>query len=204
MSVATGHTGYLEIKDLVPTVVTMDNGHETHWTRHPDPRIEHVLQGLSENSQVADIDLDLGEILIRNVLTDLRGRPIHPDAQPPANGNSIFAFDVAGLCIRHLGHIHHQPTPVQYASLGQMDLVIAPADGAYTMVQVVMARVVKRLHSRIILPTHWFVAPTLASFWNGVGKEFPIALRRGAPIKVSICTLPDQPTMIVLSPHWLD
>lgn len=204
LSVATDYTGYLGTRDVVPTAVTMNNGHDTHWTSRPDPRIAHVLKGWPENGRVADIALDLGEMLIRNVTTDLRGRTFDPEAAPRADGNSIFVFEAAGLCIGHLGHLHHEPTPAQYATLGRMDVVMAPADGAYTMDQAVMAKVIKRLHSRIILPMHWFDPETLARFLKGMAADFPIEYRASSEIEVSMATLPETPTIVVLSPHWLD
>ena len=204
LSVATDYTGYLGTGDFVPTVATMNNGHETHWTSHPDPRIAHVLRGWPQNGRVADISLDLGEMLIRNVTTDLRGRTFDPDAAPRANGNSIFVFEVAGLCIGHLSHLHHEPTAAQYATLGRMDVVMAPVDGAYTMDQAAMARVIRRLHSRIILPMHWFDPETLAHFLAGMQADFPIETRTTNSIEVSFGSLPAKPTIVVLSPHWLD
>jgi hypothetical protein len=62
----------------------------------------------------AEHRLDLGEMLVRNVPTDLRGRFGGPSE---AYGNSIFVFEVEGLCIGHLGHLHHTPTPEQYAAI---------------------------------------------------------------------------------------
>ncbi len=204
LSVVTDYTGYLGTSDFVPTVATMNNGHDTHWTSNPDPRIVHVLRGWPQDGKIADISLDLGEMLIRNVTTDLRGRPTDPEAQPRANGNSIFVFEVAGLCIGHLSHLHHIPTPAQFAALGRMDVVMAPADGAYTMDQKAMAEVITRLHSRLILPMHWFTPVTLESFLDGMRGRFPIEFSASNSIEVSRDSLPEQPTLLVLSPHWLD
>ena len=75
--------------------------------------------------------LDLGEILVRNVTTDIRGGF---DTRRINDGNSIFVFEVAGLCIGHLGHLHHEPTDAQYAALGRLDVVMAAVDGGLTRV----------------------------------------------------------------------
>ena len=42
------------------------------------------------------------DVYIRNVPTDIRN-----GGAMEADGNSIFIFEVAGLCIGHLGHLHH-------------------------------------------------------------------------------------------------
>ena len=122
LSVATDYTGMLGPADVVPDVVTMNHAHSSHWTSAPDPRIPNVLQGWDWTGEPAEHHLDLGEMLVRNVPTDIR-RP--GGAVEPA-GNSIFVFEVAGLCIGHLGHLHHEPTPQQYAALGRLDV----CDGA--------------------------------------------------------------------------
>ena len=204
LTVATDYTGYTGALDVVPTVVTMNNAHDTHWTSAPDPRIAHVLRGWADNGKAADHYLDLGEMLIRNVPTDVRGRTFDPDAQPRANGNSIFVFEVAGLCIGHLGHLHHEPTPAQYATIGRLDVVMVPVDGGYTMDQAAMARVIRRFRSSVILPMHWFSATNLTRFLDSMAADFLIERRDGADIEIAMASLPDRPTIIVLSPHWLD
>ena len=79
---ATDYTGYLGGHEVVPDVVTMNNAHGTHWTANPDPRIPHVLRGWGEGEGPADHSLDLGEMLVRNVTTDVRPRAA--DAGPTA------------------------------------------------------------------------------------------------------------------------
>jgi hypothetical protein len=58
---------------VVPDVVTMNNAHSTHWTANPDPRIPHVLRAGRRGAWRPITGLDLGEMLVRNVPTDLRG-----------------------------------------------------------------------------------------------------------------------------------
>ena len=49
------------------------------------------------------------------------------------DGNSIFIFEVAGLCIGHLGHLHHKLDETHFAAIGRLDIVMVPIDGTYTM-----------------------------------------------------------------------
>ena len=49
----------------------------------------------------------IGDVLIRNVTTDIRRYfGDYTGADMIKDGNSIFIFEVAGLCIGHLGHLH--------------------------------------------------------------------------------------------------
>jgi hypothetical protein len=114
LTVVTDYNGFTGGRDWVPDVVTMNNAHHTHWIAAPDPRIPHVLEGWAEGDVPKAHELDLGEILIRNVHTDVRSR-FGDGARK--NGNSIFVFEVAGLCIGHLGHLHHPPDEAQFAAV---------------------------------------------------------------------------------------
>ncbi|WP_126976856.1 MBL fold metallo-hydrolase [Frigidibacter oleivorans] len=199
LTVATDYSGFLGPGDLVPDVVTMNNAHSTHWTDSPDPRIPHVLRGWGEGGKAASHHLDLGEILVRNVTTDIR----FGGAQIP-DGNSIFVFEVAGLCIGHLGHLHHEPTPAQYGLLGRMDVVLTPVDGSYTMDQQAMIRVMQRLRSSLVIPMHWFGEPNLQRFLSGMQEDFAVERPGRSWVEVSLGTLPGRPTVLVLEPRWLD
>lgn len=200
LSAATDYTGWLGPADFVPTVVTMNHAHSSHWTSRPDPRIPHVLQGWGEHhGETADHHLDLGEMLVRNVSTDIRSY-----GGVEENGNSIFVFEVAGLCIGHLGHLHHEPNDEQYAALGRLDVVIAPVDGGYTMDLPTMIRVVQRLRSSVVIPGHWFSYEGLDRFLAGMSDDFLIERPGGSEVVLSLRTLPARPTIVVLEPQALE
>lgn len=197
----TDYTGYLGTADLVPDVVTMNNAHSTHWTAAPDPRIPHVLKGWGEGAAAAEHRLDLGSMLVRNVTTDTRG-PFGEGAR--RDGNSIFIFEAAGLCIGHLGHLHQIPSDEQYAAIGRLDVVMVPVDGGYTMRLQDMAGVVKRLRSSVVIPMHWFSRASLDGFLAEMSAEFTVVETGGAQIALSLDDLPSQPTVMVLEPAYID
>ena len=194
----TDYNGYIGAVDP-PDVATMNRGHITHWTADPDDGIAHVLPGWSDRpGEPADHYVDLGELLVRSVSTDLR-----PGRGGEDNGNSIFVFEAGGLCIGHLGHLHHEPSEEQYAALGRLDVVMAPVDGGMTLPHDTLARVLTRLRSSIVLPMHWFGEPTLARFLDAMGGTFAVERRSDTSIEVSLRDLPDRPTIIVLRPSFL-
>ena len=200
LSVVTDYNGFIGSADFIPDVVTMNRAHRSHWTPVPDPAIANALRGWPDATGPADHYLDLGEMLVRNVTTDIRS-PF--DAGIEKDGNSIFVFEAEGLCIGHLGHLHHEPTEAQYAALGRLDVVMAAVDGGLTVDLPTMIRIIKRLRSSIVLPMHWFNDVSLERFLAGVGDEFDITRAGETSLRVSLDNLPSRPTVIVLRPRFL-
>ena len=84
----------------------------------PDPGIATVLHGWNDEQPGEKVEhhIVVGDAYIRNVPTDIRswGGAFEP------NGNSIFIFEVAGLCIGHLGHLHHELTDAHFTPLAEL------------------------------------------------------------------------------------
>ena len=199
LNMVTDFTGFTGPAPMIPDVVTMNHAHETHWTAFPDPAIPHVLPGWGAFGQGIDHRLDLGEVLVRNVSTDIRSQ----FSGIEKNGNSIFIFEVAGLCIGHLGHLHHEPSDEQYAAIGRLDVVMAAVDGGMTVDLPTMMRIIGRLRSSIVIPMHWFGQFTLNEFLDGMRDTFQIVDVGGPALDVSLDRLPSRPTIMVLRPAWL-
>lgn len=199
LNVVTDFTGFTGAAPLIPDVVTMNHAHETHWTAHPDPAIQHVLEGWGPFGAGIEHYLDLGEMLIRNVPTDIRNM----FGGVEERGNSIFVFEAAGLCIGHLGHLHHVPTPEQYAALGRLDVVMAAVDGGITLPLEQMLEVLGRLRSSVIIPMHWFSDYSLERFLARIGPEFDVVDVGASDLTVSLRSLPSRPTIHVLRPKYL-
>ncbi|MEP2534106.1 MBL fold metallo-hydrolase [Shimia sp.] len=198
LNAVTDYTGVIGNVDLVPDVVTMNHAHDTHWTTFPDPGIPHVLPGWGPYGQGIEHHLDLGTMLVRNVSTDIRSF-----GGVETNGNSIFVFEVAGLCIGHLGHLHHEPNAAQYAALGRLDVVMAAVDGGMSLDVATMMTVLRKLKAQVVIPMHWFGDWTLDGFLTGMSGEYVIVRERTNNIELSLRSLPRQPTIMVLSPRYL-
>ena len=195
--IATDYSGAYQIGRL-PDVVTMNRAHSTHYTLFPDPRIPHVLHGWGDDGQPAHIDERIGDVHIRNVTTDIRrywgegagGEMIR-------DGNSIFIFEVAGLCIGHLGHLHVPLDDSHLAAIGRIDILMVPIDGTYTMSLDGISDIVKRLRASVVLPMHRFATP-LEEFMHRIGQQFEIDVRTERTLKISRDLLPGAPTVIIL------
>jgi len=199
LNIVTDYTGFIGNTRMVPDVVTMNHAHSTHWTANPDPAIPHVLPGWGLFGQGIEHHVEIGDVLVRNVSTDIRSR----FGGREDRGNSIFVFEAEGLCIGHLGHLHHMPTDAQFAALGRLDVVMAPVDGGYTMPVDDMIEVLTRLKSSVVIPMHWFSRLSLEMFLDGIDEVFLIERRAGPDYEVSLRSLPSRPTVVVLRPEWL-
>src|SRR5260221_8395989 len=182
----------------LPDVVPMTRAHSTPYTVFPDPKIPYVLHGWGDDGQPAKIALRIGDVFIRNVTTDIR-RFYGDDssAEMIKDGNSIFIFEVAGLCIGHLGHLHHKLDDSHFAAIGRLDIVMVPIDGTYTMSLDGISDITRRLRAAVVLPMHRFATP-LDEFMRLIGQQFEIDQRSERTLKISRDTLPGTPTVIIL------
>ena len=190
--IATDFDGYAG--EMLPDVVTMNHAHTSHYTDAPDPAIKHVLRGWSDDGQPAQHNVTVGDVRIRNVTTDIRGGMTGRQA----DGNSIFIFEVAGLCIGHLGHLHHELTPQHVGLIGRLDIVLVPVDGGYTMAQASMMNVLKELKARVVIPMHFFGPTTLSRFISGASGDFEVEMASSPVTIVSAKSLPERPKLLVL------
>src|SRR3954451_4432724 len=195
--IATNYSGAYTT-GRVPDVVTMNRAHGTHYTLVPDPRIPHVLHGWGEKGEPAKIALRVSDVFIRNVTTDIR-RYFGDDssAEMIKDGNSIFIFEVAGLCIGRLGHLHHKLDDSHFAAIGRLDIVMVPIDGTYTMSLDGISEITRRLRASVVLPMHRFMTP-LDEFMRRIGQQFAIDQRIERTLTISRETLPGTPTVIIL------
>ena len=195
--IATDFSGAYQTGRL-PDVVTMNRAHSSHYTLFPDRRIPHVLHGWGDDDQPAKIFERIGDVLIRNVTTDIRRFDgDYSVIDMIKDGNSIFIFEVAGLCIGHLGHLHHQLDDTHFAAIGRLDIVMVPIDGTYTMSLNGISDITRRLRASVVLPMHRFATP-LEEFMDRIGQQFEIDRRDGRTLKISRETLPTTPTVIIL------
>ena len=176
----------------VPDIATMNNAHRTHWTPNPDPAIKHVLRGWSNDGiQPASHALVEGDMFVRNVTTDTRSGD-----ELRRNGNSIFIFETADLCIGHLGHLHTSLSDNQFAQIGRLDVIMVPVDGRNTLSQTTMSELMQRLRPSVILPMH-LRGSSVQSFIMKLGSGFETEYLDANALKVSLTTLPKTPTIFV-------
>jgi L-ascorbate metabolism protein UlaG (beta-lactamase superfamily) len=175
-----------------PDIVTMNNAHSTHFTDYVDPAVKHVLRGWDPKGGVALHDLNHLDMHVRNVPTNVRDF-----GGVRTNGNSIFVFEVADLCIAHLGHLHHILTDVHLAELGMIDVLLVPVDGSFTMAQELMVEVIEQILPAVIIPMHYFGPSTLHRFLSLIGDRYEVEVAQVPIVTLSRPTLPYRKVLVL-------
>lgn len=193
ITIATDYNDYVKAS-AVPVIATMNRAHSTHYSVAPDPAIRHVLRGWGDGGAAARHDLAVGDVRVRNIATNIRDM----DGRTDYYGNSIFVFHVGGLCIAHLGHLHHTLSPLHLRELGPIDVVLVPVDGSWTLNIDGMVQVLRQINAPVMIPMHYFGDYSLNRFIERVSSEFSVSRLASATYLVSRAQLPDKPTLMVL------
>ncbi|HET9718019.1 MAG TPA: MBL fold metallo-hydrolase [Pseudolabrys sp.] len=194
--IATDYNDYVR-PPLTPDIATMNHAHSTHFSLSPNPGIAHVLRGWSDDEKPARIDLQYKDVRVRNVPTNIRTF----DGGTERHGNSIFVFEIANLCIAHLGHLHHTLTQQQLNEIGRVDIVLVPVDGSYTLDLDGMVEVLHALKAPLMIPMHYFSAYTLDRFLQRVRQEWDVEISELPSLVISKTSLPAKPKVLVLPGH---
>ena len=193
VKIATDYNDYVRPRE-VPDIATMNRAHSTHYTNNPDPAIKHVLRGWGREGEAARYDLQYEDVWVRNVVTNIRdwggGTMLH--------GNSIFVFETAGVCVAHLGHLHHTLTPQHIEEMGRIDVVLVPVDGTFTLNVEGMVEVLKQINAPLAIPMHIFSEGTLERFLAAMGAIYDIERSAVRSLVVSRATLPGKLKLVVL------
>jgi len=191
--IATDYNDYVR-PGILPDIITMNHAHSTHYTDHPDPNIKMVLRGWRDDGGPSAYDVTYQDVRIRSVATNIRDM----NGGTERYGNSIFVFEIAGLCIAHLGHLHHILTQAQLDEIGRVDVVFVPVDGSYTLDLDGMVDVLAALKAPLIIPMHYFSSYTLDRFLARVREQYPVAFNETPALVLSKATLPTAPQIMVL------
>jgi L-ascorbate metabolism protein UlaG (beta-lactamase superfamily) len=177
----------------LPDIATMNHAHSTHFTHRPDPAIRHVLRGWSYQGKPPAFDVQERDMRVRNVTTNIRD-----GGMTEFSGNSIFIFEASGLCIAHLGHLHHTLTPDHLKLIGQVDVVLAAVDGSWTLDHEGIAEVIQQLQPKLVIPMHYFSESVLARFLQRMQAKFDVERVGSESITLSRANLPTKPAIKVL------
>jgi len=137
-------------------VVTVSHQHYDH-------------NNIADANQEAFIIQNPGEyekqgIAIRGIVS------FHDDKQGAERGpNTIYVYKAEEFTIAHLGDLGHLLTDAQVEAIGDVDVVMIPVGGTYTLDAKTAAAVIGQIEPKIIIPMHYKV-PGLEVVLDGVEK----------------------------------
>jgi len=187
----TDYTDLVPIRDFVPDIITMNHFHITHYSNFPDPRIKNVLRGWAPDGGVAKNDLRVKDMRVRSIQTNFGEAGIITQ-----NENSIFVFEVANMCIAHLSHTHHTLSKNELAELGDIDVLLVPVDGMFTLSPEEVMDSIEKVKPKLVIPWHY-------SFWTTrfiaqLQDLYPVRRAGTTSMTVSKSTLPQKTEVVFL------
>jgi L-ascorbate metabolism protein UlaG (beta-lactamase superfamily) len=191
--IATDYNDWVK-PSMLPDIVTMNHAHSTHYTDRPEPGIKHVLRGWRDDGKPAGHDVSFQDVRVRSVATNIRTW----GGETERHGNSIFIFEIAQMCIAHLGHLHHTLNQQQLNEIGRIDIVLFPVDGSATLDLEGMADVLTSLKAKLMIPMHYFSSFTLNRMMSLMQEKVPVEFSATPSMLVSKTTLPAAPKIVVL------
>ena len=195
VAAVTDYNSYVRAP-FAPDIVTMNRAHDTHYTNIIEPGVKHVLRGWMEKGVIPRHNVTVKDLHVSNVPTNIRGAL---GGDTGFAGNSIFIFRSAGVCVVHLGHLHHRLTTTQVARVGIVDVLLAPIDDSWTMAHTLLVKVIEDLDPRVVIPMHYGFGGTLDRFIALMqARKFEVRRAKGSNVRFTKASLPGKPTVLVL------
>ena len=134
-----------------------------------------------------------------------RGVPTYHDeaAGKKRGNNTIFCFEIDGVKVCHLGDLGHPLNERQAAELGEIDLLLIPVGGFFTIDAVTASQLCERLKPRVIIPMHYrnkkcaFPISDVDEFLQGKKN---VSRLDASEVKLKSGELPADTRIIVLQP----
>lgn len=133
--------GY-RIPSVETDIVTVSHGHYDH----------NFVDCLNGDFEVIDKvgDFNVKGIPIRGIHT------FHDEEEGAKRGNNIvYTYTVDDIKICHLGDLGHLLTPSQLGMIGDVDVLLIPVGGVYTIAAEQAAEVIKQLKPAVVVPMHY-------------------------------------------------
>lgn len=194
VSAATDYNG-VHVPPYVPDFVTMNNLHETHYTDTPDPKIKFVLRGWDPLFGMARNNVRFKDMHVYSIPTN-----IYEINGKKSNENSIFVFGASGLCLAHVGHLHHVLTKRQKFRLENIDVLFLPIGGFATVSHEEALKIIEQITPKIIIPMHYHYPGAKERFAKLMEPRSRVKWLESSTIRLSKKNLPKHTEVHYLKP----
>lgn len=163
---------------------------------HPD---HNHIQGLKGNPQVVKGpgSHTVASITFKGISS------CHDTSQGKERGeNTVFCFTIEGVRLCHLGDLGH-PLPAETAAaIGEVDVLMIPVGGFYTIDAAVATEVMNTLHPRLTIPMHFKTAKCdfpITTVDDFIADKTNVKQLDTSEIEVTAATLPPAAEIDVLT-----
>ena len=137
--VTGGSLSYGEIKEPA-NIITVSHEHYDH----------NNVTGIPGNPEIVTGTRELNGIKFRGIPT------YHDEAEGKQRGNNtILCFEVDGVRVCHLGDLGHVLSDEQVTEVGEVDLLLLPVGGLYTIDARAAGQISDHLKPGVIIPMHF-------------------------------------------------
>lgn len=139
------NVGY-RVPSVESDIVTLSHGHYDH----------NFIDCVSGNFEVIT---KVGMFNVKDI--PLIGiHTYHDEVQGDKRGNNIiYVFNIDDLRVAHLGDLGHTLSPAQIEMIGEVDILLIPVGGVYTINGEQAAEVVEQLKPSVVIPMHYKTEP---------------------------------------------
>lgn len=210
-----GHSSF-KIKGKRGTVVTDPYDDSVGWSlprlsadivtvshKHSDHSASHKITGTARRSNPFIIDTP-GEYEVLGISV-FGVSTFHDQEQGQARGdNIVFTILVDGVRVCHLGDLGHELSADQLDAIDQVDILLCPVGGHYTIGPELAVKTIRALEPGIVVPMHFQTPAHDQKTFAEVApietflKEFGVDPEPVDKIELSINQVPDETQLMVL------
>lgn len=182
-SKATG----LKFPKVEADIVTLSHDHEDHNAKQAVEGNPKIISGPGE--------YEIGGVSIFGI------HSYHDSASGKERGpNTIYVFTLENMTVCHLGDLGHKLTDQQLDQIGNVDVLLVPVGGVYTIDAGVANEVVSQIEPKIVIPMHYKQAGLvydLESVDHFI-KEIGIEPIRDSKLSITVDKFSEEMQLVIL------
>lgn len=128
----------------------------------------------------------------------------HDENQGAERGsNTVMCFDIDGVKVCHAGDLGHQPNEAQRAAIGQVDVLLVPVGGVFTVDPAGASKVVESLKPKVVIPMHFKtdkIGFPIAKPEDFLAGKADVKKTGGSHVELNKDSLPSSTQVIFLNP----